>query len=213
MMDKKWLNLYAGILGNREKWAGVKVTNIELDGNLINVAKERHPDDEFIQTDAHQYLLDYSENYDGVWSSPPCPTHSRMAKATRHKLRRYTDMALYQEIIYLKHFFKGKWVVENVKPFYEPLIKPTAIIGRHYFWANFHIPPFKAPEQPKGFITSGTAKETQALKDWLGIQYEGNIYHKGNHCPGQVLRNAVHPDLGLHIFKASQVETIQTLFI
>ncbi len=202
----KKLNLYAGLLGNRLKWPG-DCDNVEMESDLIDVDKTLKPNDTFIQADAHQYLLDHYEKYGFIWSSPPCQTHSRMAKATRHKLRRYSDMSLYQEIIFLQHFFKGKWVVENVKPFYEPLIKPTAIIGRHYFWANFHIPQFKAPEQPKGFITSGTSKETQILKDWLGIQYEGNIYYKGNHCPGQVLRNCVHPDLGNHIFLASQINT------
>jgi len=202
MKDIKKLNLYSGLLGNRLKWDGDS-TNVEMESELIQVGKTLKPNDTFIQADAHQYLLDHADEYDFVWTSPPCQTHSRMAKATRHKLKRYSDMSLYQEIIFLQHFFKGKWVVENVKPFYEPLIKPTAILGRHYFWSNFHIPQFKAPEQPKGFITSGTVKETQILKDWLGIQYPGNIYYKGNHCPGQVLRNCVHPDLGLHIYNTA----------
>ena len=52
----------------------------------------------------------------------------------------------------------------------------------------------------KGFITAGTVAETEKLKEWLGIKYEGNIYYKGNHCPGQVLRNCVHPDFGKHVF-------------
>ena len=47
-------------------------------------------------------------------------------------------MTLYEEILFLKHHFKGKWVVENVKPYYEPLIKPQ-ILERHCFWSNFEI--------------------------------------------------------------------------
>jgi thiol-disulfide isomerase/thioredoxin len=35
---------------------------------------------------------------------------------------KYPDMRLYQEIIFLNHWFKGKWVVENVKSYYKPLI-------------------------------------------------------------------------------------------
>ena len=192
------LNLYSGLCGNRKFWPG-KVDNVELEASLINVAKKNHPQDDFIQEDAHQYLLDHSDEYDFIWSSPPCQTHSRMMKATRHKKKRYSDMSLYQEILFLKHFYKGLWVVENVKPYYEPLIKPTAILGRHYFWSNFQISDFHI-EQPKGFITKGTSAETQQLKDWLGIQYEGNIYYGDNHCPGQVLRNCVHPDMGLHVY-------------
>ena len=54
----------------------------------------------------------------------------------------YPDMNLYQEILLLQHYFKGKFVIENVNPYYEPLIKPQRI-GRHCFWANFVITNFK----------------------------------------------------------------------
>ena len=47
-------------------------------------------------------------------------------------------MKLYEEIIFLKYWYKGKWVVENVKSYYEPLIKPYTC-GRHCFWSNFVI--------------------------------------------------------------------------
>ena len=30
--------------------------------------------------------------------------------------------------------------------------------------------------------------------------YEKNIYYEGNHCPTQILRNCVHPEVGLHVF-------------
>ena len=108
-------------------------------------------------------------------------------------------MTLYQEILFLTHFFKGKWVVENVKPYYEPLIKPTRILGRHLFWSNFPISVIKV-DQPKNFINDDSPDKVQELKDWLGIQYTGNIYYKDNHNPGQVLRNCVHPSIGLSIF-------------
>lgn len=197
------LNLYAGLGGNRKNWEGVKVTAVEMETDIAEVYKTQFPNDTVVIGDAHQYLLDHAEEFDFVWTSPPCQTHSRMMKATRHKKKRYTDMSLYQEVLFLHHFFKGKWVVENVKPYYEPLVKPSAILGRHYFWSNFLILPFNAPEQPKGFITKGTAKETEELKRWLGINYKGNIYYKDNHCPGQVLRNCVHPLLGSHVFNCA----------
>lgn len=200
------LNLYAGIGGNRKLWTDCEVTAVELEPEIAEVYKGLYPNDTVIVGDAHQYLLDHYEEFYGIWTSTPCQTHSKMAKATRHKKRRYPDMSLYQEIIFLQHFFKGKWwVVENVNPYYDPLIKPSSEIGRHLFWTNFKIDPnYQGPEQPKGFITSGTVAETQKLKDWLGIQYEGNLYYKDNHCPGQVLRNCVHPELGLYIFEQAQ---------
>ena len=193
------LNLYAGIGGNRKLWGEEhQVTAIELEEDIANVYKQNFPNDTVIIADAHEYLLNNYKNFDFIWSSPPCQTHSKMAKATRHELNRYSDMSLYQEILLLQHFFKGKYVVENVKPYYTPLIPPTKEVGRHLFWSNFNIGNFEV-ENIKGFITNGTVAETEKMKEWLGIHYEGNIYYKGNHCPGQVLRNCVHPKTGQYI--------------
>ena len=194
----KILNLYAGLGGNRKDWENVKVTAVEMESKIAEVYKQNFPEDIVVIGDAHQYLLNHYKEFDFIWSSPPCQTHSKMAKATRHELKRYSDMGLYQEILFLKHFFNGKFVVENVKPYYEPLIKPSNEIGRHLFWSNFKITPFDIPNF-KGFITAGTVSETEKMKEWLGINYEGNIYYKNNHCPGQVLRNCVHPSTGKHI--------------
>jgi DNA (cytosine-5)-methyltransferase 1 len=199
----KVLNLYAGIGGNRKLWEGVEVTAVEHAAQIANVYKELHPQDTVIVADAHKYLADHYREFDFIWSSPPCQSHSRMIKATRHDVARYPDMNLYQEIIFLQNFFSGKWVVENVKPYYEPLIPPTATLGRHYFWANFQIKPFEV-QSPKGFINMETVAGAERLKDWLGLRYEGQIYYQDHHSPTQVLNNCVHPDLGLHVFNAAQ---------
>lgn len=196
----KILNLYAGIGGNRKLWDNCEVTSIEDDTKIANVYKQFFPNDIVIIADAHQYLLEYFSEFDFIWSSPPCQSHSRMMKATRHNVAKYPDMNLYQEIIFLKNFFKGKWLVENVKPYYKPLIEPNKIIGRHCFWSNFNISDFEIPKFESNFIKSGTVEESEKLKKWLGFEYEGNLYYEKNHCPGQILRNCVHPDLGLHIF-------------
>ena len=124
-----------------------------------------------------------------------------MVKATRHKINKYPDMNLYQEIIFLKKFFKGKWVVENVKPYYKPLVEPTKEIGRHLFWSNFSLDDIQEVKSPKNFINKGNALGVQLLKDWLDIQYQGNLYYEKNHCPGQVLRNCVHPRIGKQILQ------------
>ena len=196
------LNLYAGLGGNRKLWEGCKVTAVENEPKIAAVYQRLHPDDDVVVGDAHQYLLDHSEDFDMVWTSPPCQTHSKMAKATRHKLKRYTDMSIYQEILFLQNFFKGKWVVENVVPYYEPLIAPTKRIGRHLFWSNFD---FEADEvkQPADFINLCNVKGKKALQEWLGIHYDENIYYGNNHCPAQILRNCVHPQLGNQIFQAA----------
>ena len=136
-------------------------------------------------------------------SSPPCQSHSRMMKATRHDVRKYPDMNLYQEIYLLQHFFKGKWGVENVVPYYEPLIKPTIKLGRHLIWCNFQIKPIEFKES-KAFINGTTVAAANELKQLLGFNYEGHIYTDGNHHPTTVLRNCVWPDLGLYIFEQAQ---------
>jgi len=198
----KILNLYAGLGGNRKLWGDShEITAVEMEPKIAEVYAQQFPKDNLIIGDAHEYLLKNYENFDFIWSSPPCQTHSKMMKATRHKKKRFTKMELYQEIIFLQNFFKGGFVVENVTPYYKPLIDPTFKIGRHLFWANFQIQSFKEPKF-KNFINAGNTEETEKLKKWLGINYEGNIYYKNNHCPGQVLRNCVHPKTGENILNS-----------
>lgn len=200
----KILNLYAGIGGNRKLWGDEHdITAIELENNIADIYIQNFPGDKVIVTDAHQYLLDHYEEFDFIWSSPPCQTHSKMAKGTRHKLDRYTDMSLYQEILFLEHFFKGKYVVENVKPFYKPLINPTKELGRHLLWSNFPIGNYSV-EKIKGFILNGTVSDANRMKDIIDIHYEGNIYYKNNHCPVQILRNCVLPKTGKYILNCAE---------
>jgi DNA (cytosine-5)-methyltransferase 1 len=206
----KVLNLYCGLGGNRKLWENVEVTAIDMDEKVLKVYADQNPNDTVICGDAHQFLLDHHQEYDFVWSSPPCQSHSRMQKATRHDVTKYPDMSLYQEIIFLEHFFAGKWVVENVRGYYDELM-PAQSVGRHMFWANFIIRAQEIP-QPEGFIFLGTSADTQILKDWLDIQYEGNIYMHGNHCPGQALRNAVHPILGKAVFDSALDDSQTELF-
>jgi DNA (cytosine-5)-methyltransferase 1 len=139
----KVLNLYACLGGNRLLWDNCEVTAVELDPELARLYQERFPNDTVIVADAHQYLLDHYKEFDFIWSSPPCPTHSRMAFSQKNSKVNYPvsypDMKLYQEIIFLDKFFKGKYCVENVIPYYEPLI-PAKKRGRHLYWTNFNLP-------------------------------------------------------------------------
>ena len=114
------LNLYACLGGNRYKWdevADIQVTAVELDADLAQLYAERFPNDTVIVADAHEYLLTHYQDFDFIWSSPPCPTHSRArywsigANGTNPV---YPDFKLYEEIVFLQHHFKGKYVVENV---------------------------------------------------------------------------------------------------
>ena len=145
----KILNLYACLGGNRYKWDevadGLEITAVELDPELARLYQERFPNDTVIVADAHQYLLDHYKEYDFIWSSPPCPTHSRARYWSSSNYDTtteavYPDMKLYQEILFLQHYYRtGKYVVENVIPFYEPLV-PAKKRGRHLYWTNFNLP-------------------------------------------------------------------------
>jgi DNA (cytosine-5)-methyltransferase 1 len=193
------LNLYAGLGGNRKLWKG-DVTAVEKDPKIADVYKANYPDDTIVVGDAHEFLLHNHDDFDFIWASPPCQSHSKMVKATRHDICKYPDMKLYEEILFLTHFSGAKWVVENVVPYYEPLVKPSAQVGRHLFWSNFHIGHIEDVKRPDNFINLGTLEGVDKLKEWLGIQYDGSLYYDGNHCPAQVLRNCVHPLIGKQIF-------------
>lgn len=84
----KILNLYAGLGGNRKNWGDEhEVTAVEMEQKIADVYKANFTNDTVIVGDAHEYLLNNADNFDFIWSSPPCQTHSRMMKATRHKKR------------------------------------------------------------------------------------------------------------------------------
>ena len=71
--------------------------------------QERFPNDIVIIADAHQYLLDHYREFDFIWTSPPCPTHSRVRFSQKNKdyyKAQYPSMVLYEEIIFLKHHFE-----------------------------------------------------------------------------------------------------------
>ena len=138
----KILNLYAGIGGNRKLWGDKhEIVAVEKNKDIAAVYKHFFPKDKVIVADAHQYLLDHYKEFDFIWSSPPCPTHSAIRRCGVHKgqyVAVYPDMVLYAEIIFLKHFAKCSWIVENVKSYYNHLIKPFEV-ERHYFWSSFII--------------------------------------------------------------------------
>lgn len=190
----KILNLYAGIGGNRKLWKDVEVTAVEHDSKIAEVYKQLFPEDIVVVADAHQYLLDHYQEFDFIWSSPPCPSHSRMRTLKNNceeAVKKYPDMKLYEEIIYLKHFFKGKWVVENVISYYDPLVRPYPC-ENHYFWSNFNI------GYRKGIKRNITRHgDTPSFNKWgFDLQDSG----LPNRTVNKILNNLVHPELGLHVF-------------
>lgn len=195
------LNLYAGIGGNRKLWKA-NVTAVEMDPKIAAIYQRLNPNDSVIVGDAHRHLLEHGHEFDVVWSSPPCQTHTRMVKFTRHKVAKHPDPTLLSEILFLQHSKIHAWIVENVVPYYEPEVPPSIRIGRHLFWSNRPIFAEDVP-RPKNFINQCTVAGKLAMQEWLGIHYPENVYYGKNHCPAQVLRNCVHPLIGMQILQSA----------
>ena len=198
----KILNLYACLGGNRYKWNEVKddieVTAVELDTELARLYQERFPKDRVVVGDAHQYLLDNYKDYDFIWSSPPCPTHSRIniSQYTRENWKpKYPSMSLYEEIIFLKHYYKGKYCVENVIPFYEPLI-PANKRGRHLYWTNFNLP--SNINERKNPDLSRTKSLIRVMSNFHNYDF---IQYKGKQPMNKIARNLVDYEAGKTIFE------------
>ena len=219
----KILNLYACLGGNRAKWdevaevAGIEieVTAVELDPELAKMYQERFPNDKVIIADAHQYLLEHYKEFDFIWSSPPCPSHSRARywNSSNYETKTepvYPDMMLYQEIIFLQHYYRtGKWVVENVIPYYEPLIDAQKR-GRHLYWSNFKLP---ADLGDRRFAVGSAKQELKGLCEFH--EYDFTKYN-GTQPMLKIARNLVDYEAGITILetalKITPKKVIQSLF-
>lgn len=205
MRTVKILNLYACLGGNRYKWdevaeqAGVKieVTAVELDQELARLYQERFPNDIVIVADAHQYLLDHYKEFGFVWSSPPCPTHSKSRFARRETTTpEYPDMKLYQEILFLDNWFGGKYCIENVVPYYEPLILGKKR-GRHLYWTNFNLP--NDLNERKSAIMEGKDE----VKRWCEFHEYDFYKYKGDQRTDKIARNLVDYEAGRTILETA----------
>jgi DNA (cytosine-5)-methyltransferase 1 len=188
------LNLYAGIGGNRKLWGDEHdVTAVEIDEKIAKIYQDFFPNDKVIVGDAHQYLLEHFAEYDFIWSSPPCPSHSHIRKelgveASGQNEPVYPDMKLYEEILFLQGYYKGKWCVENVISWYKPLIPPLEI-NKHYFWSNYYIR--QIPKQSRSHMA-----DINELEKRKG--FDLNIYNGID--KRKALRNCVEPETGLWVF-------------
>ena len=198
------LNLYACLGGNRYKWdevANIEVTAVENDAEIAKVYQERFPNDKVIVADAHQYLLDHYKEFDFIWGSPPCPSHSRVAFGSRKsdKMKHppvYPDFKLYEEVVFLDNYFDGKYCIENVIPYYEPLI-PAKKRGRHLYWTNFNLPHSLNERDYEGSYACGK-DEHNKLQIFHDLKVKANL---GGYR--DVLRNLVDYEAGKTIFQTA----------
>ena len=201
----KILNLYACLGGNRYKWDEVadnlEITAVELDHEAARLYQERFPNDTVIVADAHQYLLENFKNFDFIWSSPPCPSHSkvRITQKNRENFKfLYPDLKLYEEIIFLDNFFDGKYVVENVTPYYEPLILGQKR-GRHLYWTNFQLPNDIGERKLEGILCQ-MKDEVSKLSQFHDYNFRK---YKGEQSVAKMARNLVDYEAGKTIFETA----------
>jgi DNA (cytosine-5)-methyltransferase 1 len=220
MAKYRILNLYAGIGGNRKLWdkplrekfgSDYQIVAIEHNEEIASIYHDFFPNDEIIVTDAHQYLLDYFKEFDFIWGSPPCPSHS----ITNYYLHaqnviRYPEMSLYQEIILLNTFFKGKFVIENVKPYYSPLINPSIKLDRHLFWTNYFINKINVESNTIGrFGKLKNGNRIDNCKDGHFGFYINKFKVKNKE---KLRRNTVNPKIGLHFLnRALEIKEINNI--
>ena len=198
MIKYKVLNLYACLGGNRYKWTDCEVTAVELDEEAARLYKERFPNDIVIVADAHKYLLDHYKEFDFIWSSPPCPSHSRARFARKSTTSAiYPDLKLYEEILFLEDWFEGKYCVENVIPYYEPLI-PAQKRGRHLYWTNFILP--NELNERKASIMESKDEVSQ----WCKFHNYDFRQYKGKQSVQKMARNLVDYEAGLTIFNVAR---------
>ena len=201
----KILNLYACLGGNRYKWdevADIEVTAVELDPELARLYQERFSNDIVIIEDAHQYLIDHYKEFDFIWSSPPCPSHSRVRHSQKNRDNikpLYPSMILYEEIIFLENHFKGKFVVENVIPYYEPLIQAKKR-GRHLYWTNFNLPNNIGERKEGKGIISKAKNEVEALCKFHNYDFRK---YKGKQPTTKIARNLVDYEVGKTILETA----------
>jgi len=193
----KILNLYAGIGGNRKLWGDEhEITAVEINPDIAEIYRDLYPNDTVIVGDAHEYLLQHFREFDFIWSSPPCQSHSNLNFYNWNipERLRYPEMSLYQEILLLKHFFTGKFVVENVKPYYKPLINPTFKMDRHYFWSSDFI---LTPQINATF--TALRDNNRKLSKLYG--FDLSSYKIDAKLKRTILRNCVKPEIGKYIFE------------
>ena len=108
-------------------------------------------------------------------------------------------MSLYQEIILLQTHFDGKYCVENVIPYYEPLIKGKKI-GRHIYWTNFKIPYDLKERDMSGVMCGQSNNELQKLCEFHKIDLSS---YKGKQRKDKIARNLVDYEAGKTILETA----------
>jgi len=188
------LDLFCGLGGvakGFQRWLdehGVEYeyTAVDINKEVLKVHKYLNPKSQVVLRDAYSFTNDELKEFDFIWASPPCQSHSRAQVMWK---RRKPDMRLYDLIKQLLRVNKP-FVVENVIPYYEPPIKPNYRIDRHFLWTNIKQPLFidKLSRTPLHEMSISQLAEFHGIP----LKYLKLLKHTDKR---QVLRNMVNPKL------------------
>jgi DNA (cytosine-5)-methyltransferase 1 len=106
-------------------------------------------------------------------------------------------MKLYEEILFLDNFFDGKYCVENVIPYYEPLITAKKR-NRHLYWTNFNLPTVLSErDKISGLINKDDFEAIKKLCEFHDYDF---FKYKGEQRRAKMARNLVDYEAGKTIF-------------
>ena len=199
----KILNLFCGIGGNRTLWGNEhEITALDNDQQIAGIYLKRFPNDVVIVGDAYSYLEQHYSEFDFIWASPPCTTHTILMHVKRKK--QLPDMRLYSLILFLKYHYHGKWIVENVHPYYQPLIKNNSIVDKHFIWSNF---PIKKKKRIQALHLSFTNmnRDIEEVLIKKGINIELTLERLKLKS---VVNNTIIPEVGKYILDSINIKTL-----
>lgn len=205
----KILSLFssAGIAETYIHYPGDEWYAVEIELELARIYKDRFPGSYVTVGDAWN-CLDSIENYDLVIATPPCQSYTNAAGARRREPPDTRIIALLNALrrhgTYILENVNSTWLQENLPGWQQS--------GRHLIWTNVVLTYLPEPPYPENFCfikgvparqrpgLSITESYIRDLQAWYGVSLNRRVYIRGNHDPGQVYREAMHPTLMKYIF-------------
>lgn len=177
---------------------------------IAETYRDNFPDDTIIVKDVLSFVKTEDISiYDFIWTSPPCTTHTMWTMTRGYNIPDLTS--LYGLILFFGYILKDtNWIVENVRPWYTPLINPTFKLGRHYFWSNRKIPEkdFKDENERYNIYRSSFGQLSKLYQ--LNVDRIKSLNKLDRR---QIVRNIVSPEIGLYVFQKMTKQLTLTTYL